>query len=406
MKKTIYVHGYDYNCVTDEVRLDFDTAVEKIDPSCFTVTETKQVTDFSKAPEFPVVVMEEKRTVEDVYYVDGDGNRCEEKTSSIILKLNEDPEHGCPLLFDFHSFFNTWSQPYEMKIKYGDQTIICTMDDFVTQADDWSIDTFTASDGVTYRYAHFEPEGGSDRTVIWLHGIGEGGTELTDPRIAVLANKADVLKREAFQKAVGKANILVPQCPTYWMDRTGDCANRNMGQIVVDGTSFYTESLVELICDYLARTETEKTVVAGCSNGGYMTMLLAMKYPKVFDGYVPVCEAVPDTCITDAQIDVLAKQKLYFVYSKDDPTVIPEKHEVPTLERLKKAGAENIHVSVTDHVIDTSGSYFLDENGRATKQNTGIPYQYSGHWSWIYFFNNECSADGLTAWDFISDCLK
>ena len=89
-----------------------------------------------------------------------------------------------------------------------------------------------------------------------------------------------------------------------------------------------------------------------------------------------------------------------------EQTAITYEYEVPTLERLKKAGAENIHVSVTDHVIDTSGSYFLDENGRATKQNTGIPYQYSGHWSWIYFFNNECSADGLTAWDFISDCLK
>ena len=45
MKKIVYVHGYDYNCVTDEVRLDFDTAVEKIDPSCFTVTEKKQVTE-------------------------------------------------------------------------------------------------------------------------------------------------------------------------------------------------------------------------------------------------------------------------------------------------------------------------------------------------------------------------
>lgn len=406
MKKIVYIHGYDYNCVTDEVRLDFDTVIENIDPSCFTVTETKQATDFSKVPEFPVVVIQEDRIVEDVYYVDGDGNRCEEKTSSIMLRLNEDPEHGCPLLFDFHTLFNTWSQPYEMKITFDGQEIICTKDDFVTQADDWNIDTFTASDGVTYRYAHYEPEGGSDRTVIWLHGIGEGGTELTDPRITVLANKADVLKRDEFQTAVGNANILVPQCPTYWMDKTGDCANRNMGQIEADGTSFYTESLMELITEYKQKTGTKKVVVCGCSNGGYMSMVLAMNFPNAFDGYVPVCEAVPDACITDDQIGVLAKQKLYFVYSKDDPTVVPEKHEVPTLERLKKAGAQHVHVSVTDHVIDTSGSYFKDENNHVTKQNTEVPYQYSGHWSWIYFFNNECNADGLSAWDFISDCMK
>lgn len=406
MKKTVYIHGYDYNCVTDEVRLVFDTVIENMDPSCITVTETKQATDFSKMPEFPVVVIQEDRIVEDVYYVDGDGNRCEEKTSSIMLRLNEDPEHGCPLLFDFHTLFNTWSQPYEMKITFDGQEIICTKDDFVTQADDWNIDTFTASDGVTYRYAHYEPEGGSDRTVIWLHGIGEGGTELTDPRITVLANKADVLKRDEFQTAVGNANILVPQCPTYWMDKTGDCANRNMGQIEADGTSFYTESLMELITEYKQKTGTKKVVVCGCSNGGYMSMVLAMNFPNAFDGYVPVCEAVPDACITDDQIDVLAKQKLYFVYSKDDPTVVPEKHEVPTLERLKKAGAQHVHVSVTDHVIDTSGSYFKDENNHVTKQNTEVPYQYSGHWSWIYFFNNECNADGLSAWDFISDCMK
>ena len=150
-----------------------------------------------------------------------------------------------------------------MKITFDGQEIICTKDDFVTQADDWNMDTFTASDGVTYRYAHYEPEGGSDRTVIWLHGIGEGGTELTDPRITVLANKADVLKREEFQTAVGNANILVPQCPTYWMDKTGDCANRNMGQIEADGTSFYTESLMELITEYKQKTGTKKVVVSG-----------------------------------------------------------------------------------------------------------------------------------------------
>ena len=406
MKKTVYIHGYDYNCVSDEVRLDFEEIVNDIDPSLFSVVETKQTTDFTDVPAFPVVITEEKRTVEETWYLDENGNRCEEKTCSIMLRLNEDPQHGSPLLFSIHTFFNTWSDPYQMKITYKDQEIICTADDFVTQADDWSLDSCTACDGVTYRYAHYEPEGGSDQLVIWLHGIGEGGTEATDPRITVLANKADVLKRDAFQNWIGKANILVPQCPTYWMDKTGDGSNLNMGSIQADGTSFYTESLMELIHHYRKETGTKKTVVCGCSNGGYMTMLLAMHDPDAFDGYVPVCEAVPDQCITDDQVSVLAKQKLYFVYSKDDPTVVPHLHEEPLIERLKAAGAKDIHVSVTDHVIDTSRTYFQGENGQVTKEDTGVPYMYSGHWSWIYFFNNECSADGLLAWDFIADCLK
>ena len=88
---------------------------------------------------------------------------------------------------------------------------------------------------------------------------------------------------------------------------------------------------------------------------------------------------------------------MYFVFSKDDDIVDPTLHELPTLKRLKKAGAEKVYVSTTEHVVDTSGKY---------KDAKGNPHKYSGHWSWIYFFNNECSADGLKAWDFIKDNLK
>ena len=43
---------------------------------------------------------------------------------------------------------------------------------------------------------------------------------------------------------------------------------------------------------------------------------------------------------------------------------------------------------------------FTDEDGN--------PYQYMGHWSWIYFDNNECACDedGMGAWDFIAECLE
>lgn len=406
MKKTVYVHGYDFNASTDEVRLDFDSVVESIDPSLFTVVETKQATDFTKVPEFPVVITDEKRIVENTWYVDEKGEKTEEKTDSVMLKLNVDPEHGSPLLFCFQTFFNTWSEPYEMRITFDNQEIICTKDDFVSEADDWRRDTFEASNGQKYAYAHYEPEGGSENLVIWLHGIGEGGTENTDPRIVLLANKANVLKSDEFQKTIGKANVLVPQCPTFWMDNTGKGLNLNSGAIQADGTSFYTESLLELIRAYMQEHNVKKTVVTGCSNGGYMTMVLAMRAPELFDGYVPICEAVPDEVITDEQVKGLAQRKMYFVYAKDDATVVPEKHEVPLLERLKQEHAQNIHVSVTDHVIDLSGTYFLDENRNIVKEDTGVPYMYNGHWSWIYFFNNQCDADGLKAWDFIADCLK
>ncbi|MBR4164106.1 MAG: prolyl oligopeptidase family serine peptidase, partial [Solobacterium sp.] len=140
----------------------------------------------------------------------------------------------------------------------------------------------------------------------------------------------------------------------------------------------------------------KKTVLAGCSNGGYMTMVMAMHHPEMFDAYVPICEAVNDKYISDEQIEELKKLPIYFVYSKDDTTFVPENYEIPTIERLLKAGAENVYVSTTDHVIDTSGLYINKD---------GTPYKYAGHWSWIYFFNNECDADGLKAWDFVKKYL-
>ena len=50
-------------------------------------------------------------------------------------------------------------------------------------------------------------------------------------------------------------------------------------------------------------------------------------------------------------------------------------------DRLVNAGAENVHYSLFDKVLDTTGLY-MDE--------TGEPYEYDGHWSWLYTLNNQC----------------
>ena len=138
----------------------------------------------------------------------------------------------------------------------------------------------------------------------------------------------------------------------------------------------------------------KKVVLAGCSNGGYMTLLMGLTYPQEYDAIVPICEAVPDSYITDEQLQGVKDLPMYFIYSKDDDTVDPTLHEIPTINRLKALGASNLHVSTTEHVVDTSGLY-KDEN-------------YSGHWSWIYFFNNEAQCDecGVKSFDWIDQQLK
>jgi hypothetical protein len=53
---------------------------------------------------------------------------------------------------------------------------------------------------------------------------------------------------------------------------------------------------------------------------------------------------------------------------------------LPTYNRLVEAGAQDVQLTLFDDVHDTTGLY---------KNADGTPYQYSGHWSLIYVFNNE-----------------
>ena len=55
----------------------------------------------------------------------------------------------------------------------------------------------------------------SRRSVIWLHGAGEGGW---DPYIAVLGNKVINIAFPKIQGYFGGAYLFAPQCPTMWMD--------------------------------------------------------------------------------------------------------------------------------------------------------------------------------------------
>ena len=412
------ITGYDWGCGTDSIIMNLDHPLDAVSTDSFTVTEHKQATNFM-AEGFPVEEVDVPRQITNAYLVDESGKKTTEPSTRVKLELYVSPNDGSPLLFSFPSLINTWSHPYTLTVTKADNAKLTSkgteVKDFTisidpasktTSADKFKLDTFKAKDGVTYQYGSYKPEGGSKTLVVWLHGLGEGGTDNTDPYVTLLANKAAVLGDESFQSTVGGANVLVPQCPTYWMDNDGKMTNFTSGGIQADGTSHYLESLHELIAKYKEETGSTKVVIAGCSNGGYMTMLMALNYPTEYDAYVPICEALPNALITDEQVKTLADLKMYYVFSQDDTTVVPELHEVPLLQRLEAAGAKDIHASVTEHVVDTTGTYYADENGQPTLENTGKPYQYMGHWSWIYFFNNTCDANDLKAWDFIANAVK
>lgn len=412
------ITGYDWGCGIESIIMNLDHPLDSVTADAFTVVENKQATNFT-AEGFPVEDVELERKITDAYLVDEKGEKTTDPSTHVKLELYVSPNDGSPLLFTMSTQFNTWSKPYTLTVSKTDDAKLTSngteVKEFTinpeaasktTSVDQYQMHSYQAEDGVTYQYASYEPEGGSKTLVVWLHGLGEGGTEDTDPSVTLLANKAGTLADEPFQTAVGGANILVPQCPTYWMDNDGKKTNFSGGAIRADGTSYYLASLHELIAKYKEETGSTKVVITGCSNGGYMTMLLAINYGDEYDAYVPICEALPNALITDDQVKALACLDMYYVYSEDDTTVDPSLHEALLLKRLEKAGAKHTYVSTTEHVVDTTGVYFMDENDQPTLEDTGTPYQYMGHWSWLYFFNNECDANGLKVWDFVADAVK
>lgn len=230
------------------------------------------------------------------------------------------------------------------------------------------------------KYGYFVPQTGNGRRplIIWLHGAGEGGQ---DPTIAYAGNKVVNLASDAIQAKFGGAYMLVPQTPTFWM-------NDGSGQYGRTGKSKYGEALKALIDEFIFRNDaaidTNRIYIGGCSNGGFMTMRMVLDYPDFFAAAYPVCEALFNDVISDADIESIKHVPIWFTHSKDDLIVKPEETVIPTYKRLIKGGAKKVHFSFFDKVVDIHG-LFADENGE--------PFNYTGHFSWIYALNDDCHLD-------------
>lgn len=383
---TAFIKGDDWGCGVNKILLSLDHKIDQVNNLSFVVKEKKLTTDYCDTL-YPIIESIIYRTVTNVYLVDYSGQITSEPSNFIMIEMKISPAEGNPLLFSMQTQYNTYNDLYELDIMIADGhemtslgqkvkqiNIAKKMKDKITSADLFEEALYESCDGVSYKYAAYNPVQASDTLVVWLHGLGEGGTINTDPYITVLANKVSSLAGQEFQNTIGGANILVPQCPTFWMDKTGDSLATKFTE--ADGTSYYCDSLHELINFYRKETKSEKVIITGCSNGGYMTMLMALKYGKEYNAYVPICEAFLNEKISDEEIKQLKKLPIFFIYSRDDDVVAPETHELPTIRRLLGAGASNVHTFVSKHVIDTSGR-FNDKDGE--------PLRYSGHWSWIYF---------------------
>ena len=291
---------------------------------------------------------------------------------------------------------DVWKEEYSVKvglkkgktIKVGKQkytAIECetekALKDFVSEADYFSKGTFTGRltgkpGDVTLTYASYEPwslkgDGVANPLVIWLHGGGEGGVDVS---ITLLGNEVVSLIRPQIQShfttegGAGGAYVLSVQCPTMWMGTSKGFGHGDYPSLYAD----VLKSCIDEFVDQHPDVDRNRIYLGGCSNGGYMTMHMLIRNPRYFAAAFPTCEAYMDQYISDTEIKALAEENIWFVQSYDDTTVDAKTHCIPTFQRLVKAGAKNVWMSMFETVegIDNPGQKLF------------------GHFSWCYLFND------------------
>lgn len=410
-EQCVTVVGYDWGpAVTKTVlKLDQQVADWSVNASTFEITETKETFDWATFS--PVhVTSSAPRTILNAYVCDEKGNEVCGASDMIAIEMGYSPNEGSPYCYDVFKGVNTVCSPYDLEISLAEGSVLATKGGTqittlniapacdVSKADMPQLKRvslsgkFTGSDGKTLTYGSYHPSNSKDGKkhplVIWLHGAGEGGTDTT---VNILGNKVTALYGEEFQEVMGGAYVLTPQTPSFWLayNEDGDWGD-NPGV-----SSIYHKTLMELIKNYVAghpAIDPDRIYVGGCSNGGYMTMDLILHNPDYFAAAYPICEAYRDAGISDAELEGIKDLPVWFIYADNDTVVNPDNFERPTIARLRAIGA-NVHTSIFPDVHDTSGLY-TDEDGN--------PHQYQGHWSWLYFFNNECEEDGVNMWKWMA----
>ena len=381
------VEGFEFGPAIVGVKLNFPAKVKKAD---------------LQGKQFTVKTNRSNRTVTSVDLCDQEGQIITADESNYVrisLEMRYSgwgPTDGASC-FTYANSVNNWTNNITVEaqlasgqtLKVGDDTYDSAFkfnairSRIVLSTRDWGEAKSHTAEGYTLTYKDYQTDalredGVLNPLVIWLHGMGEGGT---DPDIALLGNDVTALGEEEIQSHFVKgkqkgAYVLAAQTPTMWMNSGTGSINNGVGH------SIYTKTLKSLIDKYIADNgdiDTNRIFVGGCSNGGYMTMEMAVTYGNFFRAFYPCCEAYSDSFVTDEDIQKLKDLPMWFIHAANDTTVDATNFVIPTYQRLKAAGAKDLHFS-----------YFTDVRG-----TDGNPQgnNYQGHYSWIYIFRDEVALD-------------
>ncbi len=376
---TMVIEGFDWGPHVNKVILESQKELEKVDSKDFSVSVTRSSLTEDPIPDMFAQFKSGNREVINAFVSDNNGNPIS-KGNHITLVLAVAPNNylGSAIQYFPGKGGNKWIN-YQLDIKQNSSNITWNKETrrIIPILDDFDLTgKFTHKD-INLSYASYNPvrKSGKAPLLIWLHGGGEGGT---DPSIAAIGNKAVNYASKDIQSIFGGAHVLVPQAPTYWMHSATE--RMTTGKT----NDIYNEALMELIKMYVAKNkdiDTKRIYIGGCSNGGYMSLRLIFNNPDFFAGGYISALAFYSEFASDQQIESIKNVPIWFVQSKDDKVTDPQKTAVPIYHRLKKAGAENVHFTFPDHVVDITNQY------------GGNSYHYDGHWSWIYLHANEVRFD-------------
>jgi len=375
---TMVVEGFDWGAGVSKVVLAADKSVSSVNARDYTVAVTRR-TDCGPIP--PEQAAGERIVVSAYVSDEKAAPRAEGNHITLVLAVAPNWTLGSPIQYVRNDKCrgNVWID-YDLTVtdKVGGRVWDQKAGRISPPVDRFDLTgRFTHASGKTLSYASFTPKTTRAKSplLIWLHGGGEGGT---DPTIPLLGNRATSYASDAIQDIFEGAYVLVPQCPGAWM--------HNAAGVMTEGKEddVYNIALMALIREYVAAhpgIDATRIYVGGCSNGGYMSLKLMLLHPDYFAAGFISSLAYQSQYISDAQIKSIAGLPIWFVHSADDQTTVPDRTVLPVYERLRAAGARNVHLSYYDHVVDITGLF------------GGEDYRYNGHWSWIYLHANQCRLD-------------
>lgn len=441
------IKAYDFGPATDSVVLNIGKTVfsNVINKDDFTV----DILIFSsKQIGMNNGLVKSQKKIKNAYLSDENGNKSSEVIGNFIkieFDIHPSDEYVTPFVsksfYSDDTLYGYKIQNHRLGINIEKRAGIICKDIAPFNIDKYRYKNYLNDDKsdfeyIEFNYASWKPENLNKNKIpliIFFHGIGESGTDIYKPLLEI---KSSALIQKKIQSYFADgAAVLIPQCPTGWLEITelDPFGNRLWVPVDINGTidkvtmpvvkflskifteeiepverdntpvSYYTLAIKDLIDNYIKNNpdiDISRIYVGGCSAGGYMSLNMLIQYPSFFAAGFPVCAAYPYSRINYKQIESLKNIPLWFVVSKNDEVINPEKCTYPIVKKLIDLNAKDVNYTYFDNVKDSSGLFFNSETN--DEENKKEPYLYNGHDSWIYLFNDEVSNNDLSLFKWLA----